>query len=122
MNGSYHILAQTFGPWVQAVFFLFIVLLTAWWIGAIAFWSERKLLMTKHRPLAAAPLLAAAGGMLYGGLRFSGRIRYFADGWDQWGRWEHTYQNRGAWILFLCACILSGMLLAVYRETRSRKN
>lgn len=122
MSGSYHSLAQAFGPLVQVIFFFFILFLTAWCIAAIAFWSERKLLMAKSCTLAILPLPIFAIGMLYGGFRFSGQIRYPSDNWDQWGLWNYTNQNCGALICFLCVCILTGVILAMYKEKFSLKN
>lgn len=122
MNGSYNVFAQTFGPLVQVIFFFFILILAAWCIATIAFWSEHRLLKTKSCTLAILPLLISAIGTLYGGLRFSGKILYPADGWDQWGHWNYTNQNCGAVIFFLCVCILTGVILAMYREKFSLKS
>lgn len=121
MDDLYDFLAQAFGPVVQVVFSYFILFLGAWWICAAAFWIERKLIRIEHRALWMAPFPILAAGFLYGGLRFSGQLRYLTDGWDQWGYWNYTNQSGGACVLFICGCLLIGAVLSVCKEKHYRK-
>lgn len=113
MDNLYHFLAQTFGPLVQLVFSLFILFLASWCICAIASWSEGKLILTGNRILWTLPFPILVFGLLYGGLRFSGQLLYPTDGWDQWGLWNYTNQNRGAYIFFIFVCLSIGVVSAV---------
>ena len=79
-------------------------------------YTERKLLYTKSRALWMIPLPILLTGLLYGGLRFSGRLFYITDAWDPSGVWNYTNQNHGAYILFLCGCALLGAILAIHKE------
>ena len=116
MGGLYLFGAHAFGPAVQVLFALLVTSLIAWGICAAAYRSEKMLLRSGRPLLWTAPLPLLACGLLYGGLRFSGLQRYSSDGWDQWGRWNYTHQNSGAYILFFCGCLLTGLVLAICRE------
>lgn len=115
MDNLYNILAQVFGPVVQAVFFFLTLLFAAWCISAAAYWSEQKLIGTKNQIVYLLPFPILAVGLLYGGLRFSGQLFYSTDGWNQWGYWNYTNQNYGAGVLFICVCLLIGVVLAMYK-------
>lgn len=117
MSNLYVSLAQIFGPLVQMVWSFFIGILTAWCIGAAAFWGEGKLVQTGNRILWTLPFPILVSGLLYGGLRFSGQLLYPTDGWDPWGRaWHYTNQNNGVSILFICGCLLIGTALAARKK------
>lgn len=116
MDGLYNSLAQTFGPLIQIIFSLFFLFLAVWCICSIAYWGEQKLMRTKNCILRILPFPVLAIGILYGGMRFSGQLLYPADGWDQWGYWNYTNQNWGAFILFICGCMLIGAALAMRKE------
>ncbi len=116
MDDLYNSLAQTFGPLVQIIFFFFFLFLAARCICAAAFFGERKLAQIRNRILWKLPFPILALGLLYGGLRFSGQLLYPTDGWDQWGAWNYTNQNCGAFIIFICGCLLIGTILAVRKE------
>lgn len=118
MDNLYNSLAQAFGPLAQVIFACFITFLTAWCICAAAYWSERKLIQAKKPVLWIFPILIPVVGLLYGGLRFSGLLLYSADSWAQWGPWNQTRQNSGAYILFICGCLLAGAAWAVRKERR----
>ncbi len=120
MDNLYNSLAQTFGPLVQIIFFFFVLFLAAWCICAVAFFGERKLAQIRNRILWKPPFPILALGLLYGGLRFSGQLLYPTDGWDQWGPWNYTNQNFGAFII--CGCLLIGTILAVSKEKIFLKN
>ena len=109
-------LACVFGPWIQ-VFFAFGLLLLSWFcLGAAAFYGERRLLRAGCRVLWKIPFFFFVPAIVYGGLRFSGVLLYPTDGWDQWGMWNLTNQNRGMAVLFLSTPLLIGTTLAVYRK------
>ena len=112
---------QVFGPVVQFVFTYGVLVLAAAAVGGAAFLGERQLLRRKS-PLWAAPVPVLLVGLVYGVLRFAGCLLYAADGWDTGGPWNYTWQNRGALTLFVCASLLAGTLLAVWKERRSGKN
>ena len=116
MDGFRNLLAQTFGPMIQFFYFFFILFLAAWCIGAITYWCEQKLMRTKNGVLGILPFPILAIGILYGGMRFSGQLLYPEDGWDQWGDWNYTHQNGGAFILFICGSMLIGAALAMRKR------
>ena len=116
MDGLYNFLAQTFGPMVQLIFFLLTLIFVTWCVCAAALWSERKLIQRYNSIVWTLPVPILVVGLLYGSLRFSGKLLYSTDGWDSWGRWNYTNQNCGAWILFICGCLLIGVVLAMYKE------
>ncbi len=116
MNDLLYSLEQTCGPLIQAIVYLIFLFLAAGCIAGLAFWSERRLFRLRRRVFAVLPLSIFAIGMLYGALRFSGQLLYSSDGWDPWGHWNYTNQNNGAIVLFLCACMWIGGLLAICRE------
>lgn len=122
MDYLYTSFSRVFGPLVQMVASFFVLFLTAWCVGAAGFWSERKLAQTGNRVLGMLPFPILILGFLYGGLRFSGQLLYPTDGWDQWGFWNYTYQNCGMCLLFLCVCLLIGIILAIYKENTTLKN
>ena len=111
-------LARILGPWVQVLFAFGLLLLFWFRLGAAAFCGERRLFRANNRMLWKIPFLILFAAFLYGGLRFSGLLLYPADGWDQWGMWNATNQNRGMIVLFLSVPLLIGTTLAVYREKR----
>ena len=116
VDNLYITLAQTFGPLIQAISFFFIFFLGAGSIYAVAFWGERKLIRTGNHTLWRIPFPVFIVGLLYGGLRFSGLLLYAEDGWDQWGHWNFTNQNSGAFVLFVCGCLLIGAFTAIFKE------
>lgn len=118
MDNLYNSLAQAFGPLAQVIFACFITFLTAWCICAAAYLGEGRLLRTRKPLLWLSPLLLPVSGLLYGGLRFSGLLLYSADGWAQRGPWNQTHQNSGAYILFICGCLLAGAAGAIRKERR----
>lgn len=116
MNDLYNSLARIFGPLVQIIIFFFTVFLAVWCICAVAYWGEWKLIRTKNLIWRILPFPPLVIGMLYGGMRFSGRLLYSTDGWDQCGHWNYTNQNHGVYILFICGCMLIGAILAIHKE------
>ncbi len=118
MNGTNFSFVHTFGPLVQLFFALGLLILVAALLGGISFWGERKLLRTNKRLLTTSPIVASVICILYGVLRFSGLILYSTDGWDTTGSWNYTNQNRGIFIIFVFGCLLTGMILAIFKETR----
>ena len=76
-----------------------------------------------ENPAAAFLLLPAlAAGLIYGYLRFSGRLLYAADGWDSWSKLYHyTNQTNGASFLFCSGCLLLGVLLALLKAGYVRR-
>ena len=101
---------------------LIILPLTTWCICAAAYCGERRLIQTGNRVLWMLPFPILTLGLLYGGLRFSGRLLYPADGWDQGGFWNYTNQNCGVRVLFICVCLLIGVILAAWKEKHPLKN
>ena len=118
MNGVNFYFVHTFGPLVQLVFALGLLLLVALILGGISFWGECKLYRTNKRVAWMFPILASVSCTAYGFLRFSGFLIYHADGWDVSGYWNYTNQNRGMFIVFVFGCLLMGVILAIYKETR----
>ncbi len=116
MDDPYVSIAQIFGPWVQAFFYIGMLLLFCGLIGALAFRGESRLVRTGIRFLWMLPLLVLAAFLLYGILRFSGHLLYPTDGWATFGRWNSTNQNAGEAVIVFCVSLLAGALFAVWKE------
>lgn len=115
-------LARVFCPWVQAFFTYGVLLLTGFLLGSIAFCGEHRLLRMSSRVLWKLPFLGLVSVIVYGILRFSGVLLYPTDGWDQWGMWNATNQNRGMMVLFFGVPLLIGTTLAVCRKNLRQGN
>ena len=118
MSGFNISLVHVFGPWVQFLFLLVLLLVVGTLVGAVSFWGECRLIRTKRRILWIIPFLVLTVCFIYGALRFSGLLLYATDGWDPSGIWNYTNQNQGMIVVFLCACLLIGAIFAVRREVK----
>ena len=115
MNSS---IVQTFGPFVQLVFAFGLLLLAGICIGSVSLGVERKLYRVGFKGIWLLPIIASIVSIFYGTLRFWGVLIYSADGWDSTGPWNYTNQNEGACVIYICGCLLVGMILAIYKEKK----
>ena len=111
-----------FEIWAEFFTFWGFHILCVWLLVFGGFRGERWLMGRKTRLLRFLLLPALAAGMIYGYLRFSGRLLYAADGWDSWSKLYHyTNQTNGASFLFCSGCLLLGVLLALLKAGYVRR-